>query len=81
MSFLQDKRLATEGNPRGTASVSLFGADDFATASDEFRETMETAKVLQQGITKLGERASREDINRFLVNVRNDLGNLRSDIF
>jgi|JI10StandDraft_1071094.scaffolds.fasta_scaffold00199_20 hypothetical protein len=81
MSFLQDKRLATEGNPRGTASVSLFGADDFAAASDEFRETMETAKVLQQGITKLGERASKEDINRFLVNVRNDLGNLRSDIF
>jgi hypothetical protein len=81
MSFLQDKRLATEGNPRGTASASLVGADDFAAASDEFKETMETAKVLQQGIRKLGERASKDDINRFLINVRNDLGNLRSDLF
>jgi hypothetical protein len=80
MSFLQDKRLATEGNPRGTASASLVGADDFAAASNEFKETMETAKVLQQGIRKLGERASKDDINRFLGNVRNDLSTLRFDL-
>ena len=81
MSFLQDKRLATEANPRGTASVALIGADDLPTATQDFKSALETAKVLQQGIGKLGERATKDDVNRFLIDVRNDFGNLRSELF
>jgi hypothetical protein len=38
-------------------------------------------RVLQQGITKFGERATKEDVNKFLINVRNTFGNLHSELF
>lgn len=81
MSFLQDKRLATAANPRGTASASLNGADDLNSATEDFKSALETGKVLQQGIAKLGERATKEDVNQFFNNVRNDFGTLRSELF
>lgn len=81
MSFLQDKRLATAANPRGTASVALTGADDLNSATEDFKSALETGKVLQQGITRLGERATKEDVNQFFNNVRNDFGTLRSELF
>ncbi len=77
MSFLKDKRLATEANPQGTASATLVGADDLGSATEEFKDSMQTAKLLQQGIGKLGPGANKDDVKKFLINVSNDLTNLR----
>ena len=77
MQFLQDKRLATDANPRGTVGAALIGADDMVASGQEFRDSMETAKLLQQGVGKLGADAKKDDVSKFLIDVRNDLGGLR----